>query len=618
MPQIVENDLSSFIRTEVLKLEEQFGKLAEKQTALQSLMSKVHHDVVCLLSMRSSGKTQAAAERTATVIAEAAEKDVCTCNSNEDGGSVSWERVSQNGGGGGGGSAPVSVSALPPVTAARDTLIHPGYVSAMVRDVLYAIEKQERELGCTTRASFWHKYEMIEQEGKLKLLEMALDSAMGAVILLNALFLGLQLDYRDGSVAWTVVDGIFSVAFALELATKILVRGGLSNYFCGHEAVSNVFDTLLVLTDAAQLFLEALAWDAARILTGGGSPSASLFRVVRLIRLTRLVRLLRSEKFKSLLTMIQGILDGLMTLGWAIVLFILIVYVTALLSLEAFGRKDEEDQEDVSEYFRTVPRSLFTIFRCSFGDCTTDRGTPLFEHIATTQGPFATLCCSAFLFFMVMGLFNVISAIFVDTTMAAAAAASVTKQLARLDDEQLWARSVATIIKCLLNLSPEHKHLVDGGMLFRRTSDAQPRDTENVMSELFNIGIHTSVMDSVVLDKEVVEALQALDIDASDHKKLSDILDPDHSGRITILELVEGLQRLRGQPRRSDTVMVDLMIRSLQRMVEEMKQDVQTIADSVRHVDFGALASSVDKALLLQKEYLDLYRADGGESELSI
>merc|ERR1712110_1142275 len=76
-------------------------------------------------------------------------------------------------------------------------------------------------------------------------------------------------------------------------------------------------------------------------------------------------------------------------------------------------------------------------------------------------------------------------------------------------------------------------------------------------------------------------ALQALDIDPNDHKKLSDILDPDHSGTISIHELVNGLQRLRGQPRRSDTVMVDLMVRALQKMTEDIGKEVHHIAVSL-------------------------------------
>jgi len=77
-------------------------------------------------------------------------------------------------------------------------------------------------------------------------------------------------------------------------------------------------------------------------------------------------------------------------------------------------------------------------------------------------------------------------------------------------------------------------------------------------------------MDEIVREPAVRKVLIALDIDPDDHQYLSDILDPDNSGKIGIAELIDGLKRLRGGPRRSDIVSVDLMIRSLQQMVLDL------------------------------------------------
>mmetsp|Transcript_53022 Transcript_53022/g.87899 ORF Transcript_53022/g.87899 Transcript_53022/m.87899 type:complete len:153 (+) Transcript_53022:66-524(+) len=72
-------------------------------------------------------------------------------------------------------------------------------------------------------------------------------------------------------------------------------------------------------------------------------------------------------------------------------------------------------------------------------------------------------------------------------------------------------------------------------------------------------------------DEETKEALNKLYIDPGDREKLADILDPDHSGSIGFLELVNGLQRLRGLPRRSDIVTIDLMLRSVQEKMDEIE-----------------------------------------------
>merc|ERR1719217_1448433 len=97
------------------------------------------------------------------------------------------------------------------------------------------------------------------------------------------------------------------------------------------------------------------------------------------------------------------------TLVWSIVLFILIVYVVALLFREFFGRQSGKDYTNIYPFFQTVPRSMFTVFRCSFGDCSTIGGTPIFEFVTEEYGGLYGFCYCLFIFVMTIGLFNVIS-----------------------------------------------------------------------------------------------------------------------------------------------------------------------------------------------------------------
>jgi len=71
-------------------------------------------------------------------------------------------------------------------------------------------------------------------------------------------------------------------------------------------------------------------------------------------------------------------------------------------------------------------------------------------------------------------------------------------------------------------------------------------------------------------DGNAQEALEELDIQKTDHRYLSDILDPDNSSTIGVFELIDGLQRLRGDPRRSDIIAVDLMVRSIQLKIDDI------------------------------------------------
>merc|ERR1712183_894191 len=83
-------------------------------------------------------------------------------------------------------------------------------------------------------------------------------------------------------------------------------------------------------------------------------------------------------------------------------------------------------------------------------------------------------------------------------------------------------------------------------------------------------------MDEVVrTDDCAVRALTALDIDPSDHHKLAKVLDHNHEGQIKIFDVLNGLQRLRGQNRRSDVISCELVIEGVQEKIEEILQSTR-------------------------------------------
>lgn len=262
-----------------------------------------------------------------------------------------------------------------------------GEVKCMLRDTITFAEKEE--LWEATHAAqlrspctyYWRWLGSLTRDD----VEMIVDSVMGFVICANAIFIGFSMDMTDTSVGWLAMDSSFSACFLLELGTKICLKGFWQQYCTG--AYGNILDACLVLVDVLQLVLT---------LSGVGDvgvdlPSASLFRLLRLLKLARVLCILRTDVFSDLLSMIQGMLGGMTTLAWSMVLFLLSIYIISLLFREAFGRGSDET---VNPFFDSVPRSMFTTFRCSFGDCSTHGGTPLLEHINSEFGTPATLVMS--------------------------------------------------------------------------------------------------------------------------------------------------------------------------------------------------------------------------------
>merc|ERR1712066_72836 len=91
--------------------------------------------------------------------------------------------------------------------------------------------------------------------------------------------------------------------------------------------------------------------------------------------------------------------------------------------------------------------------------------------------------------------------------------------------------------------------------------------------------ITKETLDEVVQHPEAIRALELLDIHRGDHEFLSDILDPDNSGSVSVLEMVDGIRRLRGEPRRSDIVCVDLMMRAMQVTLEGISDSVNSLVE---------------------------------------
>jgi hypothetical protein len=386
------------------------------------------------------------------------------------------------------------------------------------------------------------------------------DSFMGVLIVSNAFTIGFSMD--NESKFWDGLDMFFSISFLFEQCLKIYLIGVWKHYY----SIANFSDACLVLIDWIQFLIQMNQDDQKR------SPSASLFRVIRLIRLVRLARLLRMPIFSDLVSMITGLVGGLTTLIWSIALFFLIVYVCALMFREFFGRSEKEN---IFDYFNSVPRAMFTVFRCSFGDCSSATGVPIFEHITLQYGALYAVIYCIFIFLITVGLFNVISAIFVESTMKAAIENEQKKRMERLRNTCLWESRISTLMLVFL----EHV-----GKSCRRGS------VHDSIESLTHEEINAETFKKWVADERVCQALTDLDIKEGDHPFLFDILDCDNSGSIYMAEVVDGLARLRGEPRRSDIITVDLMVRSIQmqcnHLVANMNKVVAslpTVSQSQRH-----------------------------------
>lgn len=366
---------------------------------------------------------------------------------------------------------------------------------------------------------------------------------------LYSLHMGLAMDLHQGPDRFSgfdVLDIMFVAFFLVEVSLKVYIVGP-TNYFCGSSHYSNWYDIFFLLLDSSYHLLQ-LAGEPVLALPG-------VFRLLRLGRITRVLCLLRFQGLQSMLTLLQGMIGGVEALAWSLVLYLIMLYTMSLVFRESLGG---QDNLDMHIYFNSMQRSLYTTFRCSFGDCTDADGKPIFEHVVGREeyGSLISLFHSVFLFVVNIGLFNVISATFVESAMQASRSFEQQRQQERLKDELLWASRMMVLVKQLLTYARIEL----------------PDDLSESIDVLGQLEIKASVVDEWSADPETKAALRDLEIDPLDDDGLSDILDPDNTGLIKITDLQEGLQKLRGASRRSDVLRIDLMVRDIQRTINGLSQ----------------------------------------------
>jgi Ca2+-binding EF-hand superfamily protein len=211
---------------------------------------------------------------------------------------------------------------------------------------------------------------------------------------------------------------------------------------------------------------------------------------------------------------------------------------------------------------------MLTVFRYFFGDFTTAEGYNLLEGIQRSHGVVATLFVSILFFLITIGLFNVIAAIFVESTLAAATGLQKQRKHERLHDSILWSTRVTILIRKFFQY---HGLELEGALSENISQFAREQVTEHEF-KMF------------IKDDEVVKVLEELEIDDADHMVLFDILDCDNTGSICLYQLIDGLKRLRGDPRRSDVITVDLMLRAVQEQTDQLIEGMDTALDRLSFI----------------------------------
>jgi len=302
------------------------------------------------------------------------------------------------------------------------------------------------------------------------------DYIMGLIIVLNTIFLGIQLDYiaREKVKRLTeaeieepkvilIIESLFASTFFLELVARILAVRTRFPY-----SGWNIFDAVVV---AASVVEEGLKYGIGGDTIAGKLSALRIIKVFKLVRTLRIIRVFRA--FRELRITMMSMVNCMRQLLWTLFLLSVMMYVMAVLILVEVTSKSMPYAGNVSadvrlQFFSNLPRSLLTVYQCTtFGIQWETISTALSQII-----PWIDLVWAAYIAFAIFAFGNTITGIFVDQSLKASQDDARNVLLEELEQREAVVASFRQIFH---RIDPEEKATISRKTLLKFLADSEAK-----------------------------------------------------------------------------------------------------------------------------------------------
>lgn len=240
----------------------------------------------------------------------------------------------------------------------------------------------------------------------------------GGLIVLNAMFIGLEMEINDDTgfrVQWFLIESWFLAFFILELALRF--RSATCKASLRDPWI--IFDISMILPGVLDTWVLQFVYASTE-----GMPRLTLLRLVRLARVARVLRVIRLIRyFHELVLLARGILGAVQALSWSLVLIFMILYVSAVLTTSWYNYEARVDKEMLKtahgiafvEWFGSIGASLLTLFQLM-----TLEGWPEILRTSMEVWPQAWIFFVPFILLTNVSLLNAITAVVVEKVFSIA------------------------------------------------------------------------------------------------------------------------------------------------------------------------------------------------------
>jgi len=425
------------------------------------------------------------------------------------------------------------------------------------------------------------KTELLPGPGRRLGMDAILNVCVAVIVVLNILAMGISVDNSPDHLGWFAFEVVCVLVFVFEVCFKIRVNGR-KQYFCGPTGSWNVMDCVVTALSILELsvslvgILQDMNEDSVGNAVSGMARPIVTMRTFRVVRFVRLAKLLTAPMLRDLSSMLVGFVIGAPALVWVLAFFCFVLYVLALVFRITLGPSPDQDliyrdgcglPDDMvdfnhptckvhwmygEEFFGSVATSMFTVFRFMLGDYSTRGGKSMIVALGQGYGLFFKAVFVLFMIIVIFGLFNIITAIFVDSTTMGLKHTDTKRKYAKQFERKFVTSKLRDLLQRVWHLHSARK----GG-------------SEN-FDDVSDFSIEEEEVTQILMDPVVMSTMADLDVDIDHTAGLFDAFSARSEGKVNMLEFVQVIMKLRGEPHKTDIIHCVASIRNLQDKFDQL------------------------------------------------
>lgn len=455
-----------------------------------------------------------------------------------------------------------------------------------------------RMLSTTTLQDVVHaatKFEFTEQSNALSGRSFSKETTINTIVFittgLSLMAVGTSLDWKPGHYGWIVFESSCLLVYLLEVWYKVHTCG-LSRFFQDPKnKYWNWLDCTIIAISGFELSLSTFV--RLEGAAGRFGNVIGLLRMFYIARVLRLVKLFRSGVGKEVANIILCCTIGIYALVSCLGIFVVVLFLLGLMCrvflgpapgqdlLSLCGDPDDLPDWDSVEcrvhlvygevYFNSVKTGMFTVFRFMMGDFSSVNDRNIVLAMSKGYGSGFDVVFVIFMISVYFGLFNVITAVFVESTIAGLKHSDAKRKQVQQYEKKFVQEKLMTLLETIITTAEAERSPVITKMKRRSLlilEDTKPDYDPGLKVD--SVQVSQTLFCQIFSSSQALSILKDLDIEMLNPNQVYDTLDPEGFGVVSLPDVVLGLMKLRGEPSKNDLIANLQAIMSLHEKIDKI------------------------------------------------